>query len=170
MSGLDLETLDHIATPIFVIAVTADMRLEFVTVNAAHTAISGLRPVDVRGKTAMDVYSGRAGRNAWQHHTHVAETGQASNYVITLPFLSGARSFRTTLQPLKDAAGEVHSIVGTMIEITAQRALEASSLMAGVSTNGASPPFTLIAGAPGLSLISAGCSKRSNISPMSTKD
>ena len=130
MPGLDLDTLDYISTPVFVVAVKPGMRLEFVTVNAAHTAVSGLRPEDVKGKTAVEVFPGRAGQNAWQRHAQVAETAQKLTYVITLPFGARERNFRTTLTPFLDVFGKVRTIVGTMIEVTAQRELETNNLVA----------------------------------------
>ena len=136
MPAPDFETLNLVALPVFVIDVKPGMRLEFRGLNDAHTAISGMTSDEIAGKTALELFEGRAGRNAWHRHAQVAETGQPLTYVITVPFPSGERAFRTSLIPMKDQDGSVSSIIGTMVEITKQRTLEASTLLAEASTTG----------------------------------
>ena len=130
MTSLDLATLDHVASPIFVIDVKPGMRFEFRAVNAAHTSMSGLTNADVFGKTAIELFEGRAGHNAWHRHAMVVESGRPLTYVITLPIKSDERAYRTTLKPIFGPENNVVSILGTMVEITQQRQLEESTLLA----------------------------------------
>jgi signal transduction histidine kinase len=113
-----LECLDFIETSVFVLDVDENGEPIYTGFNLHAQTKSGISLDDVIGKTAKEIFSGRGGQAAYARHKEVIKTGRAQEYEIRLPFRYDVHLLRTTLKPVKDAAGNVIRLIGTSTDHT----------------------------------------------------
>lgn len=116
MEDPDQKLLDSFPTPAFIVDVPRDGPQTFLHVNPAHTAVSGLRPEDVAGKTALELFGEKGGRFVWDRQRRAIETGASQIYRVVLPFQTGNHTMLTTLVPMLDEDGRTFRLIGTMID------------------------------------------------------
>ncbi len=130
MEQSELELLDSIGNPVFVLDLDPARWLTYIAWNNAAIERSGFSKAHVLGKTALELYPGRLGRAAYEHHKAVAESGIAASYEIALPLFAKERFVRTTLTPLRNTKGEVYRLVGSAIDLSSERQQQQAQIMA----------------------------------------
>ncbi len=123
------ETLNLVDVPIFVLEPDAAAQPVYVWINRAGVDWSSFRVSDVAGKTALDIYGGRRGRVAYDHHLAALRTGQSLTYSISLPMDGEVRRLRTRLEPVLTPTGRVERIIGTSLDVTSEAAIADQAVM-----------------------------------------
>lgn len=118
MEDHDRALLNTIRHPIFALEKSEDGSVRYVLFNAYACNAAQFQERDILGKTAAEVYPGRLGRLAYEHHMRAFETGLSRSYEIHLPIAGGHRRVRTSLDPVLDADGKVIRVFGSSIDIT----------------------------------------------------
>ncbi len=121
MERSELDLLDSIGNPVFVLDLRPSNWLQYIAWNQAAVDRSAIPREDVIGKTALEVYPGRLGRIAYERHAMVAKSGKADSYEIALPLKVGERTVRTTLTPLSEPDGQVRRLVGSTVDLSSER-------------------------------------------------
>lgn len=124
MNDTEMRLLDCAAVPMFVLEPDEGGRPIYTAFNRCACERSGLSTGDVIGKTATDVYPGRFGIGAFEHHVETINAGQARTYELSLPLHGSVRRVRTTLTPLLDDDGRLECLVGTSADITTENLIE----------------------------------------------
>lgn len=130
MEQSELELLDSIGNPVFVLDLDPARWLTYIAWNRAAVERSGFTKQHVLGKTALEVYPGRLGRAAYEQHQTVAQSGIASSYEIALPLFAEERFVKTTLSPLRNAEGKIYRLVGSAIDLSSERQQQQIQIMA----------------------------------------
>lgn len=118
------DLLDNIGQPIFALEAGEDGMPRYCAFNRTARAILGRCESEIYGLTAEDLYSGRLGQIALEHHLRVMRSGVEATYELTLPLKDGRRRIRTTLTPVLDDAGQLLHMFGSSTDITEQQALK----------------------------------------------
>ena len=118
MNKFTQSIIDSAAVPVFVLEQDASGRLIYVAFNRAARQVSGFPLEDVLGKTAQEVYPGRAGQIAYNWHVQAARSGVPLTYEVLLPFGESTRPIRTTLEPVMDDVGAITHLVGTSYDLS----------------------------------------------------
>ena len=117
----DFSQFDHVASPIFVLAVSPTGDPIYVAFNT-HACAVARRPLsDFIGHTALEVYSEDFGRTAYDRHCAVIASKSPLTYELDLPLGQRTRTIRTTLTPQLDADGEVCLLYGSSTDVSAER-------------------------------------------------
>lgn len=130
MEQSELDLLDSIGNPVFVLDLDPARWLTYIAWNQAAVERSGFSKEHVIGKTALELYQGRLGRTAYEQHAAVAESGMTASYEIVLPLFGQERIVRTTLSPQRNAEGKVLRLVGSAIDLSSQRHQQQSQVLA----------------------------------------
>jgi signal transduction histidine kinase len=117
------DALDRVAHAIFVLEPDADGVPRYRHMNTFARTLAGKTEAEINGRTAQEVFGGRLGRIALDHHLAVMRTGQRREYDGHLPLTTGRRTINTVLTPEIDARGRVVQIFGATNDTTAQRIL-----------------------------------------------
>lgn len=115
---LDTAWIDRLGTPVFVLEPDAAGRPVYAAANAAWHARTDYPEGEIAGKTAEQIFGGRFGRVAYQHHVDVLSSGQTGTYDILLPLADKIHTVRTNLKPTLNPDGTVVCIVGSSIDMT----------------------------------------------------
>lgn len=118
------DLLDNIEVPIFVIEPDQRSQPIYAAMNAAACKAGKLEITNVLGKTAIDIYQGRFGERAYEHHQMVLRSGEQRSYELVLPVQDRSLHIRTTLRPIINADGKVVRIVGTSTLINEEKILQ----------------------------------------------
>jgi PAS domain S-box-containing protein len=116
-----LSTIYHgVGNPIFVVDVLAgDFR--FAGLNPAHERLTGLFSSQLKGKTPEEALPPAVAGHVRQHYQDCADAGRTINYEEKLYLKDQDTWWITSLTPLKDEDGRIYRIVGSSINITAQK-------------------------------------------------
>ena len=87
---------------------------------------------EIIGLTAVELYPGRLGKVAFEHHEAALQSGVARSYEILLPLAAGQRRIRTSLVPELDAQGRVIRLIGSSTDISGNQIID--EMQAGVQT------------------------------------
>ena len=117
------ELLDNIEVPIFVIEPDQNLQPIYVAVNSVACHAGKLELANVIGKTAIEIYPGRFGERAYEHHQKVLHSAEQRSYELVLPAQNNSLHIRTSLKPITDTEGKVIRIVGTSSLINEEQAL-----------------------------------------------
>ncbi len=118
MEAWERDLLNTIRHPIFALERAEDGRVEYVLFNSYACEVAKIDEGDVLGKTADEIYQGRLGRLAYEHHVRAFETARRRSYEIHLPIAGGHRRIRTSLDPILNADGEAVRVFGSSADIT----------------------------------------------------
>lgn len=110
--------LDFVDHPVFVLEPDAAGIPRYVHFNAKACQGAGKVVGDVVGRTAIQVYAGRLGKVAYDHHVEVVKSGLPTAYEIQLPLADRERLVRTALRPELDDAGNTVRIYGSSNIVT----------------------------------------------------
>lgn len=117
------ELLDNIEVPIFVIEPDHSLQPIYVAMNSAACHAGKLELANVIGKTAREIYQGRFGKRAYEHHKIVLRTAEPRSYELVLPVQDHPLHIRTSLKPITNTEGKVIRIVGTSSLINEEKIL-----------------------------------------------
>ncbi len=136
MDKAERDLLDQVAAAVFVLEVDPTGVPVYAAFNRFAIEASGLSIDDVIGKTAIDVYGGRAGEAAFERHLQVCNSGATMTYEVTLPLQGAETVVRTTLIPRLDENGKLTRLVGTSIDLSEERRYERDALKAQADAEG----------------------------------
>lgn len=117
----ELDFLDAINAPVFVLDATDETNPTYVAFNAYACAGAGLNARDLIGKNAREVYPGRLGELAFRRHRQAVRSAQKSSYALTLNLNGKEHEIQTTLTPIFDADGALSQLVGTSLNVSKNR-------------------------------------------------
>ena len=121
MTAFDAAVLDFVEHPVFVLQPGDDGLPRYIAFNTFARAILN-KPLDaIMGRTAQELYPGRLGRIAFEHHCDALKSGESRVYEIQLPVAVGQKLVRTTLRPELDNDGNVTRIFGSSLDISGQQ-------------------------------------------------
>lgn len=120
MDQHQIELLDSVNVPTFALEANELDRPVYVAFNKHAQRSMNLKPEQVLGHTALEVYPGRFGKMAYSRHCEALASGEPSTYELNLRGNGRDRYIRTHLEPVLDKHGVVRRIVGTSEEITAE--------------------------------------------------
>lgn len=117
------DLLDSIEVPIFVIEPDQSMQPIYVAMNSVACKAGKLDIASVIGKTAIEVYPGRFGERAYEHHKKALHSAEQRSYELVLPVQNNSLHIRTSLKPTTDSEGKVIRLVGTSSLINEEKIL-----------------------------------------------
>lgn len=123
MSSAQHHLYDQVAHAIFVLEPDARGVPRYVAFNAFARKLLGKPLEEIIGRTAKEVYPGRLGTIAYDHHVSTIWSAQPRTYEIVLPLANGERRVHTTLTPECDDNGKVVRIVGSSTDISGTQIL-----------------------------------------------
>ncbi|MDZ8106144.1 MAG: PAS domain S-box protein [Nostoc sp. DedQUE12a] len=115
---------DGVTQPIFVIDVVDSYDLRYAGWNSATEKITGISNAEVIGKTLEYVHGTLKGLEVRQRFQICIETGISIKYEECLTFQGQETWWLTTINPLKNSAGQVYRLVGTALNITERKRTE----------------------------------------------
>lgn len=118
MTDIDKTLLDLIEHPVFILKPDQDGVPRYAAYNAFACSALGKPEAEVIGQTAAELYPGRLGKIAFNHHREAVKSGTGSVYEIRLPLSGQQRLIRTTLRPVVNAEGTVERIIGSSTDIS----------------------------------------------------
>lgn len=124
MSTLDLDLLNNVLVPVFVLEPDSSGNLVYVAFNNTALDIAKFSPSDYLGRTALQLYADEYGKHAYKQHLQAYKTGKKSTYILQLPLNGKVRYIRTHLKPTLDSTGQVIRLTGTSTEVSAEHELE----------------------------------------------
>ena len=110
MFGADLDLLDHIALPVFVIEPDDVGRPVFRAINQAGSQLFGLPPDKVLGRTTLELFPTSGGPMAYVRQLKSLMTAAPASYRIRFRNRPGAPQFETQLTPKRAANGRVQLV------------------------------------------------------------
>ncbi|MEM9060258.1 MAG: ATP-binding protein [Pseudomonadota bacterium] len=118
MRDADWHLFDLVAHPVFVLVADEDGIPRYRGFNKFACNVLGRDEAEVIGKTAREIYSGRLGEIAYQHHVEAFRSGMPRSYELSLPISSLPRRICTTLEPYRDESNRVTAFVGSSEDVT----------------------------------------------------
>jgi PAS domain S-box-containing protein len=115
------EGIEH---QIFVNDVLPDGQFPYVGWNRFTEQLLEISSEAGRGKSPADIFGVEQGNWIVQNYRRCVEAGTTVSFEECLTFAGQQKWSITTLNPLKNGAGEIHRIVGTAFDITARKQAE----------------------------------------------
>ncbi len=116
---------EHSAEALYVIRVTDSGRFEYMRINPALERLSGIRDLDVRGKSPHECLPAEAADIVTAHYRECIESGNPIRYEQILELPGGKRHWASQLAPVRDPeSGRVTLLLGGCRDITHLRATE----------------------------------------------
>lgn len=112
------------AQAIFVVEVTEEGDFRFVDFNQAALETSGKRLEEVQGKTPEAAFGEEVGNDFRQHYQDCVDAGHSIAYEEHFELDDRILWTITTLSPIRNEAGEIHRLVGTVIDISDRKQTE----------------------------------------------
>lgn len=125
---MSLDEVDQLGIAVFRIRVCADGTVPYDWWNAVAARLMDRPAAAIRGLDAREIFGGRFGRRAWDHHRRVAETGEGLTYRLTLPLPDGEREFQTVLNPVLED-GRVAWIWGSSTDVTGEQQARSADIL-----------------------------------------
>lgn len=113
--------LDAVDIALFILEVGEDGLPRYVIANSAGQKLTGLRPEDILGKTAAEIFGGVVGEKALAWHMSVVQSKNEATYEMSLPSVQKTKYLRTTLKPVFDENGNLTHLVGSSADVTSER-------------------------------------------------
>ncbi|MFK7945500.1 MAG: ATP-binding protein [Paracoccaceae bacterium] len=121
MATFDAALLDFIEHPVFVLEAGGDGLPRYMAFNECACRSLNKPVNEILGMTASELYTGRLGQIAFEHHCESLKSGAQRAYDIQLPFADGQRLIRTSLRPVCDSSGNVIRIIGSSQDISGKQ-------------------------------------------------
>lgn len=115
------EIYNSTAAAIFIFDVEGDGIFRFRGLNPAHEKASGMKSIDVEGKTIDElshIIPKEAITDIKKRYQRCVDAGKQIEYEEMIPMLGEDHWWLTTLTPLKDTSGKIVRIMGSAIEIS----------------------------------------------------
>jgi signal transduction histidine kinase len=120
-------SIDHIATPVFILHLDSSGKLVYKSLNKPACSMVCRDEDEYLGRAAFDVYPGSLGRLAYEKQSAVLDSGVAETYEVHLPANGRIVHVRSHLYPVKDdVTGDIIKIIGTSENISAEHNLRES--------------------------------------------
>ncbi len=113
------EIAESLPTAVFVYDVEEDGGYRLVALNRFHRRISGL--VDAIGKRVEAFLPPEVAANVIANYDRCIQVGDQISYQELLELPLGPRWWRTSLTPVRDTAGKIRRLIGSAVDITAQK-------------------------------------------------
>ncbi len=123
MDSAEIDLLDYVDAPVFVLENDACARPVFVAFNAAACQVVNRSSDGIIGLTAKEVYPGDLGRIIYERHCQAVTLGTPLTFELEFPIDGVIRFIRTSLKPKVSSEGKVIRVVGTVKEVTAEHDL-----------------------------------------------
>lgn len=120
MNTQDTQLLNLIGHAVFVIEAGSDGLPRYSACSAFALKAMGKEEKDVIGRTARELYPGRSGKIAYNHHVQGLLTGKERTYDLLLPLPHGQRRVLTRLIPDLDDHGNVVRLIGSSSDISGE--------------------------------------------------
>lgn len=117
---------DGVEHSIFVVDVLPNCEFRYVGLNPAHERLTGIRSIDLQGKGPEQVFPATVAAEVRQHYEDCVIAGQTISYEECLPFQGRETWWLTRLTPLRDRADKIYRIIGTSLEISDRKRIEAA--------------------------------------------
>lgn len=124
-----LNLIDH---AVFILEPDGDGQPRYSFVNSFARKVIGKAEDQIVGLTAIELYSGRLGRIAFEKHLATLKAATEHSYEILLPLGDMERRVRTVLKPVLDRDGAVLQMIGSSTDISGTQLL--NEVRAGVET------------------------------------
>ena len=112
--------LDESSDPIF--SFSADGH--YLYVNHTFASTLGLTAAQIIGKTIWDIFPGEGGDRRFAVVRKSFEQGTVETIEVVIPLASGPRNLITTVKPVRDASGQVASVICISKDVTALKQAE----------------------------------------------
>jgi PAS domain S-box-containing protein len=109
---------------IFVVDILEDGTFCFAGVNHLAERLSGMRSVDMQGKTPEDLFPPAMASLVRQHYQDCVAAKETLTYEECLPFQGKDSWWITSLTPLFNEHGRIYRLIGSSIEISDRKRLE----------------------------------------------
>jgi PAS domain S-box-containing protein len=106
------------------VAFLRDRNDRFVLINKQYEEVYGVHGADIEGKTLHDIFSEEVAEEFASQDRQVLKTGMNVEAEIMMPVEGGERVFTAIRFPIFDASGEIVSIGGVELDITARKEAE----------------------------------------------
>ncbi len=116
--------VEHSEVGIFLIQVTEDETFLFEAFNPVTEKLTGLKSDQARGRKPDQVVPVDEAVRITQNYQRCVNLGLPITYEEVSGPLSGSKTFRTTLVPIRNGQGRVHRMVGLAHDITEQKRAE----------------------------------------------
>lgn len=113
-----------VAQAIFVVDVRENGEFQYVGLNPTHERLTGLRSIDLAGKTPEQVLPPEIATAVRQRYQTCIEAGETISYEECLLFQGQPTWWLTTLTPLRDELGRIYRMVGSGINISDRKLVE----------------------------------------------
>jgi len=120
------EVFDQTSDCIFLVDVTPDGRFKFAGFNPAEEKAVGFSSAEVSGRFVEDVTGPEVAKWVIANYRRCLQVGTVIHYEEELNLPIGSRHFHTNLIPLRNAAGQIHRIIGVARDITERKRAEAA--------------------------------------------
>jgi diguanylate cyclase (GGDEF)-like protein/PAS domain S-box-containing protein len=117
---------DGVEYSIFVVDVLPDYEFRYVGLNPAHERLTGICSVDLQGKCPEQVFPPATAAAVQQHYEECVRAGNTITYEECLPFQGRETWWLTRLTPLRDHTDRIYRIIGTSLEISDRKRIEAA--------------------------------------------
>lgn len=131
----DFSVYEYIADPVFVLTRDASGEIVYAYLNKAGLERLDRELGDVTGRSAADIFSGRASQSVRSRQRDAWEAGVATDYETALPIGDTVLWVRTSLMPMRDSTGRMTHMVGISRDITQERALEQAQAVTSALTS-----------------------------------
>ncbi|MDH2433172.1 PAS domain-containing protein [Pokkaliibacter sp. MBI-7] len=115
------EIVEHASDLLFLLEVTADQRFRYLEVNQAFEQSTGIRREQLLGGCVGDFIALSEALVCLQHLHACLTEGTTREGQFSLQLLTGRRSYRWTLVPVRNPAGDIYRILGIAHDITEQQ-------------------------------------------------
>lgn len=113
--------LDAIGTPAFMVAIEPDDRFIIIYGNKALQRATGLSDEELAGHMPDELVPANQVAVVKEHYSRCARSGEAVEFQTLLALPVGERWWRTTITPIFNASGRIVRLMGTTIDVTAER-------------------------------------------------
>ena len=115
---------EGVATAIFIIDVAANGEFFYAGINPAHERMSGLKDVELKGKTPEEVVPPAVAKAVSDRYRACLTAGERIEYEECLPFQGKDTWWITKLTPLFDSQNRIYRLIGTSFNITDRKEIE----------------------------------------------
>lgn len=111
---------DALGIAVFVLEVVGD-RFQLLSLNDKHERATALKHEEVSGRFLEEIFPPELAAQLSANYRHCLQTGETVEYDERLALPGGPRHWRTTLSPIRNQDDAIVRIVGTGIDVTAER-------------------------------------------------
>lgn len=109
--------IDHTHDAIFLLEVDCDGNFYYKRINKTHQRLTALNDEEIRGKTPVEIFGSKVGKELEKNYRKCLETRSPLNYTEEIKFPAGTKNWQTSLYPVV-RNGRVEEIVGSSYDIT----------------------------------------------------